>query len=84
MKIFNGRIVGYSRDGFHGYIAARTKKEAVELGKAAFGLFSMNELNNYWCDTWGNPMKGIEPDEPGVWMSDRDGNVWKLVKQGRQ
>lgn len=83
LKFYNGSIPTMER--YHGYIAAFTKKQAVELGLMAFGSFSSTELNNYWSDTWGNAMSTIQPKvtEPGVWLVEIRPpyhRIWKLVE----
>jgi hypothetical protein len=81
MRFFNGRTMA---NRFHGYIAAYTKKQAVELGQEAFGSFTMNELNTYWSEAWGVYMDDIKPTvtEPGVWMVHEGfARVWKFVRK---
>lgn len=65
---------------FHGYIAARSKAEAIRIGKEAFAGFTATELNEYWSECWGNAMGGIHATEPGAWISYEYGRtVWQLV-----
>ncbi len=82
LKFWNGRI--FSESDGHGYIAAYTRREAVALGKLAFGRnFTTGELDKYWSkDCWGVNMEGIEPMEPGAWAQlHRWGPVWHFVKE---
>lgn len=67
---FNGRW--YTGRG-HAYIAAPTKKRAVELARMCDGNgnFTMRELNEYWhTGAWGNDMENLcpNPDSEGVWV----------------
>jgi hypothetical protein len=81
LRFFNGRTI-YERG--HGYIAAYTKKQAVELGQEAFPGFTMSELNNYWSEAWGTTMSNIQPHvtEPGVWINWHGRpQVWQLVRK---
>lgn len=86
MKLFNGRVSISGRNDFHGHIAAKTKKRAIELGKKAFSAgFTRAEIDNYWSPCWGNPMDGIPRDKEGVWLSEgRSGRVWQLVMTREQ
>jgi hypothetical protein len=66
LRIWNGRG-DYRKFPGHFYVCATTKKRAVELvTQAGRAFFSMRELNEYWSELWGNPMKGVTPEE-GVW-----------------
>lgn len=75
IQVFNGRW----KDRMRGYIAAYTKKQAVELANQAGYSMNMRELNNYWSDCWGNAMNDVVP-EVGVWVTDQYGrNRERLV-----
>jgi hypothetical protein len=69
LKIWNGR--DWKAQG-HIYVAAYSKKQALELVRKAAGYegaCSMHEINVYWsAGCWGNSMDGITP-EVGVWHS---------------
>lgn len=74
LQLFNGRCPLDRMGGrTHAYICARTKKEAVLLGKAAFGniAFSRGELNQYWSTCWGTTADAVlgVPTEPGVYIA---------------
>ena len=54
MRYFNGRIPMRGIHGGRGLICARTKTEAVQLGRKAFGMsFTTTEFKNYWSECWG-------------------------------
>lgn len=80
LRFFNGRT---SCGAEHGYIAAYTKKQAIELGVEAFGRFTVSELKNYWAEAWGTTMRHIQPTvtEPGVWITTLQCRIWKLERK---
>lgn len=84
MKYFNGRAYfGSLRIRGHAYICARTKVEAVRLGKVAFGMaFTINELNVYWSDCWGTKAQEElgEQTESGVFL-ELEGKFFKMVSK---
>ncbi len=79
LQIWNGRGDYDKLDG-HLFVAAYTKKQAVELmNKAGYscGRFNLRELNVYFNEgCWGRDMNGIEPT-PGVWHQSKK-NALKL------
>jgi len=73
LKVWNGRgDFGYNGLDGRLNVCASTRKEAVELLKAA-GHSRMNfgELDNYYSDCWGISMRGIKR-EKGVWFESKD------------
>ena len=76
LQIWNGRG-DFSFDGLNGHIfvAATTKKQAVDLvNKAGYscGRFNLRELNGYYNEScWGRDLNGITP-EVGVWFQHKD------------
>jgi len=77
LKIWNGRAHGQKYKRGHVYVAAYSQKQAAELvSKACFGeehpdLISVNEIRTYYsAGAWGNPMNGIEPTEPCVYIQE--------------
>lgn len=81
LKIWNGP--DWKHTG-HIYVAAYSKKQALELVcKAAGwdGACTMHEINVYWSpNCWGTKMDGITP-EVGVWhVADDTKNKAKPVR----
>lgn len=70
LKLFNGRWMPYHERGYHVYIAAYSRADAVRLVNEVLGWNYMtpNEIKVYFSDTWGNPMQCITP-ERGVWIT---------------
>lgn len=70
MLYFNGRVNPWRASNVHGYICANSKAEAVRVGKAAFGDFSIRELNEYWSPCWGTAAEAVlgQQTEPGLWL----------------
>lgn len=67
IKIWNGRAPGNNRG--HIYVAAFSKKQAVDIINIAFGSYiTDHEINVYYSKgSWGNSMDGITPSEPCVY-----------------
>jgi hypothetical protein len=87
LKIWNGRGHGRKYSRGHVYVAAYTQKQAAELvSKACFGeeypdLVSVNEIRTYYSSgSWGNPMNGIEPTEPCVYIQETSFSNEKPVR----
>lgn len=76
LKYWNGR--GHSRyQNQQIMVAAYSQKQCADLvSEACFGRegnVSVNEINTYYSNCWGNSMKGIESTEPGVWVVENFG-----------
>jgi hypothetical protein len=73
---WNGRAQGNKyRNGVF-YVAAYSEAEAARLIMKAGGMEGMsglNEIKKYYSKAWGNPMQGIEPTEPCVYVQIRYG-----------
>lgn len=70
LKLFSGNI----RRKQHGYIAARSKAEAMRLATAAGYHLRASELTNYWADCWSRPAELAlgRPSEPCFWLYDEE------------
>ena len=71
LRLFNGRGLGKYMRGYHGFIAAYSKSDAVRVMEEAFGPGRgyMTEINVYWHhDCWGDTMSGITPVR-GCWVA---------------
>ena len=71
LKIWNGRGHG-KYDRGHVYVAAYSAKQAVELiNQACSSCIGVHEINVYYAKgCWGNPMDGITPTEPCVYVQE--------------
>ena len=70
LKKWNGRGHGKDYDKGHFYVAAYSKKQAVELmSEVSNKYITTNEVTNYYSNCWGNSMDGIEPTEPCVYYT---------------
>jgi hypothetical protein len=80
LKLWNGRGQGKFQNE-HFNVAANTQKEALDLIAKASGSFvSANEVSKYYSPMWGNSMKGVVPDKPGVWVEYRmSGKVERIL-----
>ena len=68
LKKWNGTVIIKRVQG-HMYISAHSQKEAREIiEKAGLGRTELSYFRNYFHDCWGNPMQGIEPTEPSIWI----------------
>ena len=70
VKIWNGTARRpKSRDYVSVYVGAYSMKHAAELlTENGFGWHTASTIKNWFSPTWGNPMKGIEP-EVGIWIT---------------
>ena len=67
VKQWNGYAIKHGGVQWYIYVGATSVRQALELVKeAGFGYMGASHLKNYFSPTWGNAMKGIEP-EVGVW-----------------
>lgn len=70
LKFYNGRLTDWD----HGYIAAYSQAQAVEMAAACSlrGL-TTGELRGYWSDCWGNIAEQTlgTPTEPCIWAIPR-------------
>jgi hypothetical protein len=71
LRFWNGRGHGICQNGKI-YVAAYSKAQACELVGQACELYrpiSYSEITHYYAECWGNPMKGIMPTEPCVYVN---------------
>ena len=71
LKVWNGKGFG-KYDQYFIYVAAYTKKQALELiNKACFNrldMVSYKYFTDYYANCWGNAMNGIIPTEPCLYV----------------
>jgi hypothetical protein len=67
VKIWNGIATKFGGKPWHVSIGATSVRQALELMREA-GFYHMgaHHFKNFFHSTWGNDMKGVEP-EIGVW-----------------
>jgi hypothetical protein len=83
MQYWNGRDPKYLF--YHAMIAARTKAEAIRLGKAALDpTFNARELDTYWVKCWGTTAQQVIglPTEEGIYVQTGDDRFFKFIGAG--
>jgi anaerobic selenocysteine-containing dehydrogenase len=72
LKIWNGRSPRQREYKGSVYVAAYSQKHAKELIEKAFSTtLTTREIPDYYhSGSWGNPMDGIEPTEPCVYVQE--------------
>ena len=102
LKVWNGRGWGRSRYNKKGekirtpleewcehiHVCAHSKAEAVRIvNEVSRALITVNEINVYWSNCWGNSMDGIEP-EVGVWgqqhLTDKPIRLWPKTNEKKK
>lgn len=79
LKLWNGRGLG-RLDRQHINVAAYSQKQAAELVSTASGInATVGEIKNYFAPCWGNPMDGIIPTVPCLWVEIKNGEPPKQL-----
>jgi len=83
LRKWNGRGHGSTYGNrFTIYVAAYSRAHAARLVQTALDApwVRADEIRDYYAETWGNPMDGIEPTEPCVFArNSQDGKKPKRI-----